>query len=339
MTTRKSNDYKLTAVNYYLVEDKTQKEVCNIFKCSPRSLMRWVERYKKDGNVDIHYRKPVAYKVKKEYVEFLLQELKINKTITLQELLQKLKDKYKGVDLTTTQIFRIIKDNNITLKITRIRHEPVKRFGKDIDINANINKFYEEIKKHKIEDIICIDETSIKSLQKRNHCYSSKGKRCVIKTHSQEVFKKYTGIFAISVNGVEGWELYEKSGINTDRLIDFLERFITGKYKNKLIILDNASSHRNQRIKDLVNKNKNNNILYAVPYQHFTNSIENYFSMLKSRLQKLNGLKYENLKENIKQVISEIPKEKYKNIFKGAYERPEKYVAKNKTRKIKKNYL
>jgi len=337
MTTRKSNDYKITAVNYYLVEDKTQEEVCKIFKCEPRSLMRWVERYKKDGNVNIHYRKPIAYKVKKEYVEFLLQELKNNKTITLQELLQKLKDKYKGVDLTTTQIFRVIKDNNITLKITRIRHEPVKRFGKDIDINANIKKFYEEIKKHKIEDIICIDETSIKSLQKRNHCYSSKGKRCVIKTQSQEVFKKYTGIFAISVNGVEGWDLYEKSGINTDRLIEFLEKFITGKYKNKLIILDNASSHRNQRIKDLVNKH--NNILYAVPYQHFTNSIENYFSMLKSRLQKLDGLTHIKLKENITKVISEIPKEKYKNIFKGAYERPEKYVAKNKTRKVKKNYL
>ena len=316
MTTRKSNDYKITAVNYYLVEDKTQEEVCKIFKCNPRSLMRWVKRYKKDGNVDIHYRKPIAYKVKKEYVEFLLQELKNNKTITLQELLQKLKDKYKGVDLTTTQIFRVIKDNNITLKITRIRHEPVKRFGKDIDINANIKKFYEEIKKHKIEDIICIDETSIKSLQKRNHCYSSKGKRCVIKTQSQEVFKKYTGIFAISVNGVEGWDLYEKSGINTDRLIEFLEKHITEKYKNKLIILDNASSHRNQRIKDLVNKY--NNILYAVPYQHFTNSIENYFSMLKSRLQKLDGLTHIKLKENITKVISEIPKEKYKNIFKGA---------------------
>ena len=170
MTTRKSNDYKITAVNYYLVEDKTQEKVCKIFKCNPRSLMRWVERYKKDGNVDIHYRKPIAYKVKREYVKFLLQELKNNKTITLQELLQNLKDKYKGVDLTTTQIFRVIKDNNITLKITRIRHEPVKRFGKDIDINANIKKFYEEIKKYKIENIICIDETSIKSLQKRNHC-------------------------------------------------------------------------------------------------------------------------------------------------------------------------
>ena len=41
MPTHKSNDYKLTAVQYYLVEDKRQDEVCKIFKCTPRSLMRW----------------------------------------------------------------------------------------------------------------------------------------------------------------------------------------------------------------------------------------------------------------------------------------------------------
>ena len=38
------------------------------------------------------------------------------------------------------------------------------------------------------------------------------------------------------------------------------------------------------KIKDLVNKY--NEILYSVPYQHFTNAIENWFSVLKSRLQK-----------------------------------------------------
>ena len=141
MPTHKSNDYKLTAVQYYLVEYKTQEEVCKIFKCSPRSLMRWVERYKKDGNVDIHYRKPVAYKVKKESVNLLVDEINKNKTITLHELNQKLKDKYKDAKLSTTQIFRVINDNNITLKLTRIRHEPVKRFGKDININENIKKF------------------------------------------------------------------------------------------------------------------------------------------------------------------------------------------------------
>lgn len=46
MSTHKSNDYKLRTVQYYLVEDKTQEKVCKIFKCTPRSLMRWVERYK-----------------------------------------------------------------------------------------------------------------------------------------------------------------------------------------------------------------------------------------------------------------------------------------------------
>ena len=71
----------------------------------------------------------------------------------------------------------------------------------------------------------------------------------VIKTHSRAVFKKYTGIFAISANGVLGWYLYGKGGIDSIRLYDFLEKFITTKFKNKLIILDNASSHRNAKNK------------------------------------------------------------------------------------------
>jgi len=276
--------------------------------------------------------------VHKEHVDFLLQEIKDNKTITIEDLLLLLKNKYPDVDLNKSHISRIIHDNNITLKMTRIRHEPVKRFGKDIDINKSIKEFYDEVKKYKIEDIICIDETSIKSLQKRNRCYSEKGKRCVIKTQSQEVFKKYTGIFAISVNGVVGWDLYEKSGINSDRLVEFLEKHITTQFNNKLIIMDNASSHRNPRVKEVITQH--NHLLYAVPYQHFTNSIENYFSMLKSRLQKLDGLTHAELKENIINTITNIPKDKYRNIIKGVYERPEKYVSnKNKTRKIKKNYL
>ena len=255
----------------------------------------------------------------------------------MDDLLVKLKEKYPTLTLSRFHLSRIVRDNNITLKITRIRHEPTKRFGKEIDINAKIKDFYKEVKKYNLDDIICIDETSIKSLQKRHHCYSDIGKRCVIKTESQEVFKKYTGIFAISTKGVLGWELYEKSGINTDRLVEFLEKYITTKFKDKLIILDNASSHRNERIKELISKH--NNILYAVPYQHFTNSIENYFSMLKSRLQKIDGLTHTKLKENISKVLREIPKEKYTNIFKGAYNRDTTYVKKTSrmTRKLK-NY-
>ena len=333
MTTHKSEDYKVSAVNYYLTEDTTQEEVCKIFKCSVRSLMRWVDRFQEEEEIKRHNRKPIAYKIHKDQVKFILAELKKNKTITMDDLLVKLKEKYPTLTLSRFHLSRIVRDNNITLKITRIRHEPTKRFGKEIDINAKIKDFYKEVKKYNLDDIICIDETSIKSLQKRHHCYSDIGKRCVIKTESQEVFKKYTGIFAISTKGVLGWELYEKRGINTGRLVEFLEKYITTKFKDKLIILDNASSHRNERIKELISKN--NHILYAVPYQHFTNSIKNYFSILKSRLQKTEGLKYTDLKVNIASVLRNIPKQNYENIFKGAYERPDKYVPKNKTRKRK----
>jgi hypothetical protein len=40
----------------------------------------------------------------------------------------------------------------------------------------------------------------------------------------------------------------------------------------------------------------------------------------------------------MKKVIKKIQIEIYENIFKGAYERPEKYVPRNITRKLKKIY-
>lgn len=42
---------------------------------------------------------------------------------------------------------------------------------------------------------------------------------------------------------------------------------------------------------------------------------------MKSKLQKKEGLTYNNLKGNIQNVIEEIPKTTFTNIFKGSYER------------------
>ena len=331
----KSEDFKISAVKYYLDSNKTQEEVCNIFKCSVRSLMRWVKRYENEDSIKRHNREPISYKVKKEYVKFALDEMKKNKTITIEVLLSKLKDKFKDLELTRRHLADIIKDNNVSLKLTHIRHEPNKRFGKDININDKLTEFYKEIKKYKLKDIICIDETSINALQKRHHCYNDVGKRCVITTQSQEVFKKYTAIFAIGYKGVLGWTLYEKSGIDSIRLKKFLEDNITSKYKNKAIILDNASAHRNEIIKNLVNKD--NKLIYSVPYQHFTNAIEHYFSILKSRLQKLEGLTYNELKLNIGKVIKDISKDTYKNLLIGSYKRDVVYVKKPSRKSSKKS--
>ena len=65
--------------------------------------------------------------VHKEHVKFFLDKINKNKTITMTEIKHKLKDKFK-IELSRFHINRIVNDNNITLKITRIRHEHLRFF-------------------------------------------------------------------------------------------------------------------------------------------------------------------------------------------------------------------
>ena len=53
MSKHKYEDYKISAVNYYLDNDVIMDYVCNIFNCKKQSLSRWVQRYN---------RKPISYK-------------------------------------------------------------------------------------------------------------------------------------------------------------------------------------------------------------------------------------------------------------------------------------
>ena len=108
---------------------------------------------------------------------------------------------------------RIVRDINITLKQTRLRHIPKTRYKKPIIIKTQIKEFYSNVKQHSLNNIICIDETSLNSFMIRSKCYEELGKRCVVKTESQEVFKKYTGIFAISTKGVIGMKCIKRAGL------------------------------------------------------------------------------------------------------------------------------
>ena len=54
MPSHKSEDYKISAVKHYLDTNKIQEDICNIFKCSVRSLMRWVERYENENSIKRH---------------------------------------------------------------------------------------------------------------------------------------------------------------------------------------------------------------------------------------------------------------------------------------------
>jgi len=66
-----------------------------ILNVLPRSLMRWVNRYIIEKSVNRHNRKSISYKVRKIHVKFLIKEIIKNKTITMEDLLIKLKENFK----------------------------------------------------------------------------------------------------------------------------------------------------------------------------------------------------------------------------------------------------
>ena len=45
--THKSEDYKISAVKYYINNNKSLDEVCEIFECSRKSLYRWFKNIMK----------------------------------------------------------------------------------------------------------------------------------------------------------------------------------------------------------------------------------------------------------------------------------------------------
>ena len=50
-----------------------------------------------------------------------------------------------------------------------------------------------------------------------------------------------------------------------ERFIQFLKENILSKYKSRLLVFDNASSHRNNDVRNGI-KESGNNYLYYVPY-------------------------------------------------------------------------
>jgi hypothetical protein len=89
------------------------------------------------------------------------------------------------------------------------------------------------------------------------------GKRCIIKTDDNAVFKKYSLVVAISNRKCLGYKLYENGAVNADRFNDFLKEILKDT-KNKLIILDNGQIHKKENIKNTILES-GNKLLYTCP--------------------------------------------------------------------------
>jgi len=66
--THKSEDYKISAVKYYLKNKDNIRKTCKIFDCKKSTL----QRYKTSKNITRINRKPISYKITKPQVNAAL---------------------------------------------------------------------------------------------------------------------------------------------------------------------------------------------------------------------------------------------------------------------------
>ena len=213
MSKHKSEDYKIAALKYYLENDTNYTKTCEIFKCSERSLKRWIERYEELEEIKRLSRKSISYKITNEQVKYSIQKLKENEQITMEELHKIVKKKYKDFDITPQHLSQVIRDNNITRKRTRHEHYPKERYGKPTDIKKELKTFYNEVNKYSLDKIISLDETSIQPSMIMEFSKCELGKRCVIKTDDNYFFRKFTLLCAISNSKCVGATFYKEGGM------------------------------------------------------------------------------------------------------------------------------
>jgi transposase len=321
MPSHKSEDYKITAVKFHLENDSSFVNTCKIFKCSERSLKRWIEKYKTQHKITRNNRSSISYKITQEQVKDALQLLKENEQITMNELQYQLQRKHKTLDISPQHLGTILRENNKTRKRTRHSHFPVIRYKKPIFKQTELTKFYSGISKYPINKIISIDETAIRPVMMNEYSRCELGKRCIFKTDNTFMFRKYTLLVAISNSKCIGWTMFEKGAMNKERLVEFMKEYIFRKYKDHLIVMDNAGGHRNNYVWNAITES-GNQYLHSVPYTPITNPIEAFFNQVKHYLkQNKSVLRYNELNKSVENAIAKVKPENYKNYFNYAFDK------------------
>jgi len=321
-----STDFKLVAVKLYLKLNSIRK-VSNLVNCSKSSLHRWLERYFEIGSVERkEYKEPKSI-ITKEILLFITKEIKSNPAIILSKIKKHIYKNF-NIEVSKSYLFYIIKYKlNITYKQLRLKYYPEKKLQSYKDDKIN---YYNELLDVGKRNIIAIDETGFYLSMNKNFGRCDKGKRCY-KQIKKYPFVKFNFICAIKYGKIVGYKLYKKEpgGIDTTKFNEFYNEFIKGKYKNKLIVMDNAKFHKSIIVRQNI-ENSHNKIVYILPYNSNMNPIENFFSQLKNHVKNKSPETYEELKKTIDKVIKKKIKEEHiKNYFNYLFIQAEDYINKS----------
>lgn len=249
-------------------------------------------------------------KIKDLIDNFIINTIKTNNytsAIEMVKLIYKQFNKY----VSTTYIYNILYKNNYTYKKIRINSN---RYSKE-EQKEQLIEIKNKISKVNINNIISIDEISVKEFENLDKGWNIKGIESEIINKNKKINnKRYSVLMATSNKKIINYTIVEK-GIKTNNFNNFILKLIRlDKNNNNVYFLDNARVHKTKSF-NIIKENHKLNVIYNAPYQSKYNPIEYIFSLLRKKIQKGSNKSYETIINIINDFKKNLEEVKIKNIF------------------------
>lgn len=255
------------------------------YNISTRSFTRWKSLYLSTQSV---IRDPETYEprgrpllLNKDEVEFVLEILKADPTLYLDELQTKMLAK-SGVELSRSTVFNLLtKRLGQTRKVARTVHPAqslLKRASYSIGVSA-----------YPAEFLVFADESSIcLKTQQRVMGWSEKGERTP-RVPAKRTPLKYSLLPAVGLAGPVGIMVQQGSILRLD-FEYYLEEVLLANMnpfpaRQSVLVIDNARIHHLGRIPEICERHRVL-LLYLPPYSPDFNPIEKVFSVFKKHLKR-----------------------------------------------------
>lgn len=148
-----------------------------------------------------------------------------------------------------------------------------------------VDEFKKKLSQISKKELIYLDESGIQSSLVQQYFWMKKGDKKVFKTSGKRGLKLNV-LAALTSDGIKAPFLFDTS-CNRDIFELYIKEILSPILeKGKTIIMDNASFHKSEKIKTLI-ESAGCELVYLPPYSPELNPIEKYWAVLKGKVKLL----------------------------------------------------
>ncbi|KAL1936649.1 hypothetical protein VTP01DRAFT_783 [Rhizomucor pusillus] len=306
-----------------------------------RSAQRWALQYEKDPESIFKKRKNNDRPriLHEEHKKVILECVDENPSIVLEQLMEQLLQRFQGLKVSKATLHRFVK-NECNLSLKKARFQPVDR-----NSEAKIQERLDWVRRWDMADIdfrkncVFLDESAFHINMKRSMAWSKKGSSAVV-TVPKTGARTTTILGAISASGIikcslrlpqppakkrkrAGHSEVVSKGTITGHYLSFLKATMDemDKYeymKGHHLVMDNAPIHKAEDIFKYI-ESRGYRCAYLPSYSPELNPIEQFWSVVKSKVKRNRFLESETLMTRISEASNSLRLSDFEGFISHSY--------------------